>query len=60
MVGGYAGFSVSGQHLDNIVLYIKNQKQHHAKGSIVQEWEAPDDGSDGCAPPEQEHVAQAS
>ena len=35
----YFGASVCTQHIEHIVAYIKNQKQHHAKGTVVSEWE---------------------
>jgi REP element-mobilizing transposase RayT len=40
---GYSRFTVSWTHLPKIVAYVRNQKRHHAEGSIVSEWEAADD-----------------
>lgn len=36
---GYGGFTISGKHVDNVVAYIRNQKHHHAEGTLVPEWE---------------------
>ena len=36
---GYGVFSISRSHVDRVVKYIKNQKQHHADGSFWPEWE---------------------
>jgi len=36
---GYAGFSVSQQHFEAVVTYIRNQKRHHADGTTIPEWE---------------------
>jgi putative transposase len=35
----YAAISVTPRHLEKIVAYINNQKQHHADGSTKDEWE---------------------
>jgi len=39
---GYAGFTIIGQHLQNTIAYIRNQKRHHAEGTTIPEWESPD------------------
>ena len=36
---GYGAFSISRSHVKRVVLYIKNQKKHHAEGTIWPEWE---------------------
>jgi putative transposase len=48
--GAYGAFSVSPQHLNEVASYIARQREHHALGSIIAEWE-PD-------PPEPEEEQQ--
>ena len=36
--GGYGAFSYSHSHLQNVINYIKNQKEHHKKNSFVDEY----------------------
>jgi putative transposase len=36
---GYGGFSYSKSHLDRIVKYIRNQKQHHKKKTFKEEYQ---------------------
>jgi len=36
---GYAAYSVSESILENVYLYIKNQKEHHAKTTFMQEYD---------------------
>lgn len=33
--GGYGAFSVDPRSIDRVVAYIKNQKQHHATGTLL-------------------------
>ena len=49
---GYAGFTVSPQNLDVVVEYISSQKQHHALGTTIPEWEecGPFVDSGDCGP----------
>jgi REP element-mobilizing transposase RayT len=35
----YGAFSVGVAEIDRICTYIKRQKQHHAEGSVVTDWE---------------------
>lgn len=35
---GYGAFSYSHSHLDNVISYIQNQKQHHKKQTFRQEY----------------------
>jgi len=44
---GYSGFTVSWTHLPKIIAYVRNQKQHHAQGTIIPEWEPIDDDESG-------------
>jgi putative transposase len=37
--GAYGAFSVSPQQLEQVRNYIMHQREHHALGSLVQEWE---------------------
>ncbi len=37
--GTYGAFSISANDVERIRDYIKNQKQHHASGDTVAEWE---------------------
>ncbi|MBI3948081.1 MAG: IS200/IS605 family transposase [Armatimonadetes bacterium] len=41
--GGYSAFSVTRTHLSRVIEYVKNQKQHHADGTIHQAWEEIDE-----------------
>ncbi len=36
---GYGVFSVSEDAVERVIQYIRNQKQHHANNTIVEEWE---------------------
>jgi putative transposase len=36
---GYGVFSVSERDVQRIISYIEHQKQHHAEGSSIGEWE---------------------
>ena len=36
---GYGAFSVSSKDVDRVSVYIKNQKEHHREGSIIEELE---------------------
>jgi putative transposase len=40
---GYGAFSIMPSHLDKVIAYVQNQKQHHAAGTIVAEWEETDE-----------------
>lgn len=35
----YGAFSVSSSELPTVIAYVRNQKQHHALHSVVEEWE---------------------
>jgi putative transposase len=35
---GYGAFSYSKSHIDNVVTYIKNQKEHHKNESFLEEY----------------------
>ncbi len=37
--GSYGAFTVSRWDLEQVVGYVKNQKQHHAASTLLQEWE---------------------
>ena len=37
---GYGAFSYSKSHLQNVINYIRNQKQHHRKQSFLDEYKA--------------------
>ncbi len=36
---GYGVFSVSESNVERVIEYIRNQKQHHAKNTLIVEWE---------------------
>ena len=36
---GYGVFSVSESNVERVIEYIRNQKQHHAKNTLIEEWE---------------------
>ncbi len=36
---GYGVFSVSEEDVPTVIKYVENQKQHHAQGTIIPEWE---------------------
>ena len=36
---GYGVFSVTPAHIDKVIAYIQNQKQHHANGELHSRWE---------------------
>ena len=36
---GYGVFSVSESDVESVIRYIRNQKQHHANNTLVNEWE---------------------
>jgi hypothetical protein len=38
--GFYGAFTVSRWDVDQIVEYVKRQKEHHSAGSVRDEWEA--------------------
>ena len=40
---GYGVFSVTRSHTDRVCAYIKNQKRHHADGTLWPEWEETDE-----------------
>jgi putative transposase len=40
--GAYAAFSVCPNVVTNVCDYIENQKIHHARNSLIPEWEPPD------------------
>jgi putative transposase len=40
---GYAVFSLSRPHKDVVIAYVRNQKKHHAEGSVWSEWEETDE-----------------
>jgi putative transposase len=42
---GYGVFSVSRSHVQRVVGYIQNQKQHHESGTLWPEWEQTDETS---------------
>lgn len=35
---GYGAFSVSSSHVENVIRYIRNQKEHHKKRSFEEEF----------------------
>ncbi len=35
----YAVFSLSRSHVDRVIGYVRNQKKHHAEGSVWDQWE---------------------
>ena len=35
---GFGAFSYSKSHVDNVIEYIKNQKEHHKKRSFIEEY----------------------
>jgi len=37
---GFAAFSYSHSHLQNVMTYIKNQEEHHKKQSFIEEYKA--------------------
>ncbi len=37
--GGYGAFTVSGNQIDQIADYIRNQAQHHRQKSLISDWE---------------------
>ena len=37
--GFYGAFTVSRWDVDRIVQYVKRQKEHHAAGTVREEWE---------------------
>ncbi|MCW3097092.1 MAG: transposase IS200-family protein [Chthonomonadaceae bacterium] len=41
--GAYSAFSGGPEGVEAVCSYIENQKQHHARRSIVDEWELSDD-----------------
>ena len=41
--GAYAAFSVSLRHLTAVESYVREQKTHHAAGSLIGAWEMPND-----------------
>ena len=36
---GYGVFSVSEQDVPRVIAYVERQKQHHAEGTLIDEWE---------------------
>ena len=50
---GYGVFSVSEQHVGQIVAYVQTQQEHHSSGDLVPEWETSDDWNVGPQPAEQ-------
>ena len=36
---GYGVFSVSEQHVPRVAAYVRGQKKHHAKATVIGEWE---------------------
>jgi putative transposase len=43
---GYGVFSVSQNHVERVIAYINNQKQHHASGKVWEPWEQTTDEDD--------------
>ena len=43
---GYSVFSVSRQDVARVMQYVQQQKEHHAKGTLIQEWERTPQPSD--------------
>jgi REP element-mobilizing transposase RayT len=39
---GYGVFSISPAHVQKVIAYVENQKQHHAEGTILARWEETD------------------
>jgi len=37
--GSYGAFTISRDDVDRVVAYIRRQKEHHAEGGLVPEWE---------------------
>ncbi len=37
--GSYGAFTVGNTEIDGIIMYVRNQKRHHAEASILPEWE---------------------
>ena len=44
---GYGVFSVSENNVPGVIAYIEHQKQHHAEGTLVDEWEQTHDWNVG-------------
>ena len=40
---GYGCFSLSRPHLKAVILYVRNQKRHHAQNNLWLDWEPPND-----------------
>ena len=36
---GYGVFSVSERDVPQVIAYVERQKQHHAEGTLIEEWE---------------------
>ena len=49
--GAYGAVSVSPQHVPQVSDYIARQKEHHADGSLVPEWEQPPDDQSAARVP---------
>ena len=41
--GAYGAFSVSPRHLSEFANYIAHQREHHAAGSLIADWEPPNE-----------------
>lgn len=37
--GGYGAFTVSGNQIDQVADYMRNQSQHHHQKSLISDWE---------------------
>jgi len=46
--GTYGAFSVSRQELEPVLAYIEHQKEHHARRSLIGDWERCTDDSATC------------
>ena len=44
---GYGVFSVSESDVERVINYIRNQKQHHAQGTLIEAWEQVDNWNVG-------------
>ena len=40
--GWQDGYGVSRPHVDRVIAYVKNQKNHHENGNVWDQWEATD------------------
>jgi len=43
---GFGVFSLSRSHVERVVAYVENQKRHHARGKLWNEWEETEENVD--------------